>query len=335
MIQPVFKFPELLREGDMVRVIAPSLSLGNISEEIRSIANERFRTELGLTVTYGERSQIVDSTAGSPIEDRVTDLHNAFADPEVKAIFSANGGYATNQLLGRVDWDLIKENPKVFCGFSDVNALGNAILSRTGLVTYSGPHYVSLGQKHFNTYTTDSLRTALFERGTYDITPSQEWTDDELWYLNQEDRNPIQGEGNWAIQPGKAEGRIIGGNLCTTNLLQGTEYFPTSPDTIGFVEDTHMSSRGFFERDLQSLLHAQAMKGLIIGRFQRDSKIGRSEIEAIVRTKTELNNVPVVANVDFGHTFPMVTYPLGGRVSLDVSDSETRITVINQHEEIA
>lgn len=332
MTQLVPKFPEILREGDMVRVIAPSLSLGNISKSVRLIASERLQTELGLTVTYGDRSQVVDDTASSPIEDRIADLHDAFVDPEVKAIFSANGGYTTNQLLGRVDWDLINENPKVFCGFSDVNALGNAILCRTGLVTYSGPHYVSLGQKKFDTYTTDSLRTALFERGTYDITPSQEWTDDDLWYLNQEDRNPMRNDGYWAIHPGEAEGRIMGGNLCTTNLLQGTKYLNMSPATIGFVEDTHMSSRGFFDRDLQSLLHAQAMKGLVIGRFQCDSKIGRSDIESIVRSKLELKDVPVVANVDFGHTFPMATYPLGGRVSLEVSDEQTRITINNQQE---
>jgi muramoyltetrapeptide carboxypeptidase len=328
MIQPVPQFPDKLCDGDMVRVIAPSLSLGSLSQEIQSIANERFQTELGLTVTYSERS-----TGTSPIEDRIADLHDAFADTEVKAIFSANGGYATNQMLRRVDWDLLKENPKVFCGFSDVNALGNAILSRTGLVTYSGPHYASLGQKKFDSYTTEYLRTALFERGKYDITPSQEWTDVELWYLHQEERNPMQNEGTWAIQPGEAEGIVIGGNLCTTNLLQGTEYFPSSPETIGFVEDTHMSSRGFFDRDLQSLLHAQAMKGIVIGRFQRDSKIGRSEIESIIRNKAELNDVPVVANVDFGHTFPMATYPLGGRVALKVSDSQTRTTIINQQEE--
>ena len=106
---------------------------------------------MGYKVSFGKNvmnSVNEDFCCGS-ISDRVADIHEAFRDKNVKAILTVIGGYNINQLLDYIDFKLIKENPKIFCGFSDITALSNAIYSKTGLVTYYGPHFSSFGMIHF------------------------------------------------------------------------------------------------------------------------------------------------------------------------------------------
>ncbi len=138
----------------------------------------------------------------------------------------------------------------------------------------------------------------------YEVKPSSEWSDDK-WYLNQEDRRFYRNPGPLVIQPGYEEGTLIGGNLCTLNLLQGTEYFPEMEQVILFIEDDHMSDIHMFDRDLQSLIHVpafSAVKGIVIGRFQHASNVSEEALRAVIRTKEELSSMPVIANADFGHT---------------------------------
>src|SRR5680860_1772809 len=135
-------FPQKLKKGDKVRVIAPSRSMAIISQETRDIAKNRFE-ELGLELSFGKHIDEIDDFVSSSIESRIEDLHDAFCDSRVKAIFTVIGGFNCNQLLQYIDWDLIKNNPKIFCGFSDITALNNAIYAKTGLVSYSGPHYLT------------------------------------------------------------------------------------------------------------------------------------------------------------------------------------------------
>ena len=151
------------------------------------------------------------------------------------------------------------------------------------------------------------------------ITPSEIWSDD-LWFLNQEKREFEANEGYWNIRNGEASGTIIGGNLCTFNLLLGTEFRPAFPkDTILFIEDTEASPLADFERNLQALLHQPDfanVKALVIGRFQKGSKVTREGLEYILNAKAELKELPILANVDFGHTAPLLTIPLGGTAFL-------------------
>src|SRR5680860_43589 len=125
-------FPQKLKKGDKVRVIAPSRSMAIISQETRDIAKNRFE-ELGLELSFGKHIEEIDDFVSSSIESRIEDLHDAFCDSRVKAIFTVIGGFNCNQLLQYIDWDLIKNNPKIFCGFSDITALNNAIYAKTGL----------------------------------------------------------------------------------------------------------------------------------------------------------------------------------------------------------
>lgn len=323
-------YPDKLKVGDEVRVIAPAMSYSIFSEELKSIANKRFE-ELGFKLTFGKHINEKDDFTSSSIESRIEDLHDAFQDKNVKAIFTAIGGANSNQLLKYIDWELIKNNPKIFCGFSDITALNNSILVKTGLVTYSGPHYSTLGQKLYIDYTLDYFKKTLMNNEPIEIKPSESWSDDE-WYKDQDKRNLIKNNGWFVINEGKAEGTILGANLCTFNLLQGTEYMPDLNNSILFLEDDYLTNPETFDRDLQSLIHLPDLnniKGIVIGRFQNKSDVTNELLTQIIKTKKELDNIPVIANVDFGHTDPKVILPIGGTVEIEVNSSNSIIIILN------
>jgi muramoyltetrapeptide carboxypeptidase LdcA involved in peptidoglycan recycling len=322
-------YPQKLKKGDEVRIIVSSSSFSLLSEETVKIANERL-SELGLKVTFGKHITEADEFLSSSIESRIEDLHDAFLDKNVKAIFTVLGGFNANQILKYIDWNIIKNNPKIFSGYSDVTILNNSIYQKTGIVNYYGPHYSTFGQKLYFDYTLDYFKKCIMSEEKFNITPSNDWSDD-AWYINQEDRNIIKNNGYLIINDGEAEGTILGGNLCTFNLLQGTEYFPTfSSDIVLFLEDDELSNPMIFDRDLQSLIHQpnfEMVKGLIIGRFQKASKISDENLIKIIKTKKELNRIPVIANVDFGHTDPKITFPIGGEVKIIAKNSEIKIEI--------
>lgn len=321
--------PNKLQAGDEIRVIAPSRSMALINDEIRNIANKRL-SDLGFKVTFGKYVEEMDDFASSSTESRIEDLYEAFADKNVKGILTVIGGYNSNQLLSYIDWDLIKNNPKVFCGYSDISILNNAIFAKTGLVTYSGPHYSSFGQKLYFDYILDYFKKACMSNGLYEILPSSEWSDD-TWYIDQEKRNLIKNNGWWIINMGQAEGKVLGGNLGTFSLLFGTEFMPDLTDSVLFLEDCFQGSNDVYEFDraLQSLIHQlnfDKVRGLVIGRFQIASKVTKELLMQIIKTKKELNNIPVIANVDFGHTDPKITFPIGGKVVIN-ADENSSITI--------
>ncbi len=324
--------PPKLKKGDEIRVISPSRSLALISKENRQIAQNRFK-ELGVKVSFSKNAEEKDEFISSTIKSRVDDLHDAFADKNVKAIFTTIGGFNSNQVLKYLDYDLIHENPKIVCGYSDVTALSNAIYTKAGLVTYSGPHFSTLGMVKGLDYTLEYLKKCLFDENKFEITPSENWSDDP-WYENQEKRKFINNKGFLSINAGKAEGLIIGGNLCTLNLLQGTEFMPPLKNTILFLEDDEMAkdySAVDFDRNLQSILHLpnfNEVRGLVIGRFQNTSKMTPEKIVKIIKAKNELNTIPVIANADFGHTPPQITFPIGGRAGLLVNKSGIKLNIL-------
>lgn len=310
-------YPQKLKTGDEVRIIAPSRSIKILSEETKNIANNRF-SNLGLKLTFGKHIEESDEFNSSSIDSRVKDLHEAFKDSNVKAVITIIGGFNSNQLLRYIDWELIKNNPKIFCGYSDITALNNAIFTKTGLVNYSGPHYSSFGQKLYFDYTLDYFKKCLFSDEPFEIKSSEKWSDDQ-WYLNQDKRELMDNPGFTVINEGDTEGTVLGANLCTFNLLQGTEYFPDLTNSILFLEDDYETVPHTFDRDLQSLIHLpnfNKVKGIVIGRFQKGSKITNELLKKIIKTKKELNDIPVAGNVDFGHTDPKITLPIGGEVKL-------------------
>lgn len=321
-------YPPKLKKGDEVRVIAPASSLKIISPPNQKIANRRF-LEMGLSLTFSKNVNEFDQFRSSSIKSRVSDLHQAFRDKKVKAVIAVIGGHNSNQLLRYLDWNLIKNNPKIFCGFSDITALNNAIFAKCGLVNYSGPTYSTFGKMLDSEYAIDFFQKCLFSNDPIEVKPSKKW-DDRKWWINQKDRKFFKNTGWQIINYGRAEGTVLGGNLCTFNLLQGTEYFPNLKDSVLFLEDDCGSDAFLFDRDLQSLIHLpdfKYVKGLVIGRFQKASKITVKTLESIIKSKAELDKIPVIANVDFGHTSPIITFPIGGTVEIRAEKSSPRIKI--------
>jgi muramoyltetrapeptide carboxypeptidase len=322
-------FPEKLKRGDHVRVIAPSRSYSIIGDEVRAIAFDRF-AQLGLKVSFGAHVEECDDYCSSSVQSRVHDIHDAFLDNRVKAIFTAIGGYNSNQLLRYLDWKIIKNNPKILCGFSDITALQNAIFAKTSLVTYSGPHYSTCGQKHCVDYTLTHLTQCLFDDQPFVIKPAESWFDDE-WWMDQEKRVARKSDGWVAIHKGCAQGKAVGGNLSTLSLLFGTEYFPCLDGAIVFIEDDGESHYYDFDRRVQSLIHQpgfDGVKGLVIGRFQRSSNMTIDRLRFCIETKKELAHIPIIADVECGHTDPKCTWPIGGDVELCVNNPASSIAIV-------
>jgi muramoyltetrapeptide carboxypeptidase len=317
---PGLTVPRKLHRGDTLRVVAPACSRPFVAEHDHSaVIDARFAT-LGLRLTFGDHVDERDDFESSPMASRVSDLHAAFADPEVAGILTVIGGFNSNQLLPHLDWDLIGAHPKIFCGYSDITALQNAILARAGLVTYSGPHWSSFGMRDHFEQTQRWFAEALFGDGPIELRPAEAWTDD-LWFLDQDNRTVHPNQGWWPLRPGQAAGRIIGGNLGTLNLLQGTEYMPSLGGALLMVEDDAISDADAFARNLTSLLQlpdASGVQGLVIGRFQQASGVTRSLLEQIISGQDRLAGRPVLGNVDFGHTNPLATFPIGGQAALTV-----------------
>jgi muramoyltetrapeptide carboxypeptidase len=321
-------FAPKISPGDEIRIIAPSTSMIILKEAQIELAVERL-TKLGFRVTFGKNADAHDEFFSSSISERIQDLHEAFTDPNVKGIMTAIGGYNANQLLKYIDYGLIAANPKIFCGFSDITALQLAIYQKTGLVTYSGPHLSSFGVKHGYEYTLDSFLTAVTNDAPYEITPSPFWSDD-AWYLEQDKRTFHEQSGYTILQEGEAEGRLIGGNLSTINLLQGTKFMPSLKDCILFIEDDEESHSRSFDRDLQSLLHlpdAGSIKALLIGRFQKNSNITEEALKKIIYGKEELRNIPIIANVNVGHVQPFTTIPIGSLAAVQAHKGKTDIFI--------
>jgi len=327
-VQPIF--PPKLKRGDVVRVAAPASSRERVMTfDNTEIINQRF-ADMGLTLTFGDHIDENDAFNSSSIESRVADLHAAFADPEVKAILSVIGGFSSNELLPFLDYDLIAANPKILCGYSDITALQNAIFASTGLVTYSGPHWSSFGMRDYFEPTGEWFRRVLFDdaaTGPIKLEPSETWTDD-LWFMNQDDRTPETNDGWWVLQEGAATGRLIGGNLGTVTLLQGTKYMPPLTGAVLFVEEVGGYPIEVFLRNLTSLLQlpdAAEVAGIVIGRFQRMTEVTRDILAEVVARQPTLRGKPVIANVDFGHTSPLITYPIGGEVAIITDGAKASI----------
>lgn len=305
--------PNRLKYGDEIRVIAPSSSLSRVRKECYDRALS-YLTSQGFKITFSTNSREMDEFSSSSIQSRVDDIHEAFADKNVKMIITCIGGFNVNQILPYINYELIKENPKILCGYSDITALLNAIYAKTGLVTYHGPHFSTFGFEIEPEYTQSYFYNCLMGNDEITIKPSKE---SEEYYV---------------IQKGRCEGNIVGGNLCTLNLLQGTPYMPDLSEKILFIEDDNIMGDYFvyeFDRNFQSLLQlygADLIKGIVFGRFDESCKLDKNMITKIIKGKIK-TDIPVIFGVDFGHVFPMITFPVGGKARIFADENEATIVI--------
>lgn len=303
-----------LKLGDEIRVIAPSRNLTEVWEVAHHHAIEFWHKE-GFNLTFSKNSREVGKFHSSSIASRVEDIHEAFCDPSVKMVITCLGGFNANQLLRHLDYDLIAKHPKILCGYSDITALHNAIYAKTGLVTYHGPHFSTLGFDIETEYTRQTFVDCVMKDGPIPVAPSKT----AVKYHT--------------IQEGVCEGTIIGGNLCTPNLLQGTPYMPDIRNKVLFLEDDNIMGDYFcyeFDRNLESLLQvegADTIKGIVLGRFDDSCGLTVETITDIIRDKVPYN-IPVLFGVDFGHVFPMITFPIGGTISIRTNENRTEIVIV-------
>lgn len=238
------------------------------------------------------------------------------------------GGWLVNETLPLIDWALVKNNPKPMIGFSDITVLVNAIYAKTGNISYLGPTYHIIGAMAEWQYTLSGLASMLVQESNIDLVKSKFW---RIW-----NDKKLHKTKKWQVlQSGIAEGVLIGGNLGSFYLLQGTEYQPDfkSKFILAIEDDDEAGiyTAREFSRRFESLLQLpnvrNNLQGIIIGRFQPDGKVSENDIANIVASK-QLENIPIISGVDFGHTLPMLTLPIGGKVKISASDAAI-ITIAN------
>lgn len=342
-------FPPKLKKGDLVRIISPSTSVSAFTQQVRDDAVKAFE-DMGLKVSFGKNAWEMDAFFSSPVKSRVEDLHDAFSDPEVKAIFAAWGGFNAGEMLNQIDYELIRKNPKIFSGYSDITTLCNAINAKTGLVTYLGADFSHFALGTIFGYTLEQAKKLFFEGATtpLKLEPAKQcsqtqWSaDKEYKQFFDKDKVVMQDNpGPYAIKQGRATGKIVAGNLRTLLLLQGTPFMPDLKDSILFVEEATMGSGArdllVFERNVRSLAQSTAfsgVKGLVFGRFEKgffgmqddkDFDLPTESLEVVLSKVSEIKNIPIIADIDFGHSNPTVTVPVGGQCKIEASESGCKI----------
>lgn len=320
--------PKKLKEGDHIRIIAPSESLSpKLSKELRDRGVKRLES-LGLKVSFGKYLDENDEFDSASIEQRLEDLYDAFEDHNVQAVLAANGGSSANQLLKQIDYHRIKTNPKIFCGLSDLTELSVAIYTKTGLITYYGPHFSMLSAAKIVELSLKSMKDTFFSEDEILLEPSEH-------YLNTRwDDEVIVNTGFWTINEGEAEGLCLGGNLMTFNFLMGNQFFPKLKDCILYLEENHIVDYKGIQKEVREILnhpdHTE-IKGVVIGRFQKESGMSRERLQLMIKSMKELEGIPVVGNVDISHTAPIFSIPFGGRMRMEAGKDDRVRLVITRH----
>lgn len=250
--------------------------------------------EIWLNVSYGANVYEVLYNDTWSILHRVNDLHSAFLDDNIDGILTTIWWLNANTILNYIDYELISNNPKVLCGYSDITCLLNAIYAKTWLVTYNWPHFSTFWIEQWNEYTINNFRKCLFDESWFFILPSDEWSNDER-YLDQRNRNFIKNKWFISLQAWETEWELIWWNLNTLNLLQGTDYFPLADDwCILFIEDVWYNAElAWLDRNIESILQVKwlEIKWLLIWRFPNEN-LDLKLLKKILLSKKSLLTYP-------------------------------------------
>ena len=297
--------PKRLKPGATIGLIAPA-----------SVTYERLQLQLavetieamGLKAKIG--SHVMDRfgyLAGKD-QDRADDLNEAFADPDVDAVFALRGGWGASRILPMLDYDMIRQNPKILLGYSDVTSLLNAIFAKSGLVTFHGPNVMS----EWNEFTYSEMRRLLF-----DAEPQR--------YENPviiEDDLVARTYRTQTITSGKASGQLIGGNLTLISTLMGTPYLPDFSEKILILEDVDEAVYRIDRMLTQLALSGdlQKLSGIIFGHFtgaDGNRRLGNFSLMDILRQHCEPLGIPCFTGAMFGHVDKQSTVPIGAEAKMD------------------
>lgn len=321
--------PKKLNIGDMIGVVAPANSARFISRDNWNLAVSRFEGR-GFNLKFGKHINDLHGHTAGTAKERADDLMAMFLDKDVKAIMAIYGGYNSHQLLEYLDFEAIKANPKIFIGFSDVTSLNNALFTKAGLVNFSGPAFVTFTQPDLPEFTERYFNQFLLEgKNGIQIEPSDEWADDAWWQDEVYSGRKWKENPGWNIlKSGRAEGVVIGGNVGTMLLLAGTPYWPDLDGKILFVEDDEEESTQTIDRyftQLRQMGVYDKIKGMVIGRFP--SSVGFKDgdsLKMIIDDALRGYDMPIISEVDFAHTDPLITFPIGCRCSINTDAAEIR-----------
>lgn len=323
--------PKHLVIGDKIGVVSPSSSIaafpGRLKRGIKAIE------DLGLKAVLGKNAKKFFGYNAGTAQERTEDINNFFLDSNVKAIICSTGGLNANAVLPLLDYNLIKNNPKIFCGFSDITVLNIAIIKKAGLITFNGPTVLpTFGEfgKPLE-FTLNYFKKALFSPepiGKLDY--PKEFSEEDLWWETEDNRprKMVSATLPKTVRKGIAKGFLLGGNLNTICIMGGTEFFPNFTGSILFLEDEG-ESVALTERRLvylEQLGVFDKIKGIIYGRpcnFITESD-DRSLYD-ILKDFGDKYNLPILADIDIGHTNPIFTMPLGVTAKLDAANKTIRI----------
>lgn len=296
-------------------MVAPGTAVSN-PDDIALVAE--LADYLGLKLKFGSYVRKGSGYKSRTSEERVEDIHRMFSDTEVKAVFCIRGGYGSPQLLDRLDYDLIRSNPKIFLGYSDITALHLAINKFSGLVTFHGPVMLS----SFSKYTFDHFYKALF-----DTTPVGTIRNSDAKNFLRE-AFPVR-----TIRPGKAKGRLTGGNLSLISALMGTPYEIETAGRIVCIEDVDEEpfriDRMLTQLSLAGKLSAAA--GIAFGRcsgceVKDSSQTWDYSLGEVLDNILGKLDIPVFYGLNFGHTSEQATLPFGVEAEIDADEGVITVT---------
>ena len=307
--------PKKLQKGDVIAIVSPS---GSVPDELKSQFNNgvNFLKEMGLEVRIMKNALGKYYYSSGTIEERVADLHSAFADRSIKAVIMSIGGATANQLLDELNFDLIRKNPKIFMGISDGTTLLNPIFKKTGLICYHGPDVVFTFGKSMSPASRENLLKTLFEGGVGKLSPNPDWK-------GLDDLNKLEIYEGWhCVRPGRAIGRLIGGNMNCLMNLDNTKYRPMYKKAILFLEAYMMTVE---ELDMAFTHFRQAkafdeIAGLVIGHFYGSRMADRNlnrEVRDIVLEVTQKYDFPILEIGELGHNVENYVMPIGCRTRMD------------------
>jgi muramoyltetrapeptide carboxypeptidase len=289
---------QMLKRGDTVGIIAPASppkqeSLG------KAIS---FLEESGLSVKLGSGVHRNYGYLAGTDEERIDDIHTMFQDDDIKAIICACGGYGTGRIVSKLNYDLIKNNPKIFWGYSDITFLHTAIHQKTGLVTFHGPMLSSdIGLEDVHELTKQSFQQ-LFKQGQVEFTSMHSTLH--------------------TLVEGTASGPVIGGNLTLLVSTLGTEYEVDTKGKIFFIEDIDEEPYKV-DRMLNQLKMAGKFKeaaGIIIGDFKNCGPDKRKEsltLDQLFEDHVKPANKPTMRGFQIGHSSPCLGIPIGSMASMN------------------
>ncbi len=298
--------PRRLERGDLVGLIAPG---GVVDEALiqKCVANLE---SLGFSVKPGANLRAARGGYAGTVEQRLEDLHAMFRDREVAAIWAARGGSGCPALLPRIDYGLVRRNPKVLVGYSDITALHLALYAHAGLVSFHGP----VASSTFSDYSVAQLHAVLMEPRERTVLPIAE---EQLARAESQPQLAPR-----TFRSGRAQGRLIGGNLSTLCALVGTPYLPPTRRALLFLEEVGEAPYRI-DRMLTQLRQAGLLApaaAAMLGVFQRcEATDGEPSLTLAETLEGQLSGlgIPAAYGYSFGHVPQQYTLPVGVRASLD------------------